>query len=453
MTTVPAIRGKIGNIEYYQCTMNAHDLVTRTQNATEYFSKEDWKEMGDWGKNQREVDKRYLKLIAPYIFRDKDRFFNSFIVKYDSSLAKFTSVGEEPIKDKDGNFNKISDKLSFEKQDILNEIGFLSIKDKGSMVVLDGQHRLRAIRAVIRPSDQETKDLQKIMEKNGEEELLKNDNGCSKDMYSVIFVRLDDRTQERKLFTDINTYAKVIGKKEQAMLSETDGYYKICQKMGEDDRPIPYDLIYSNSTSLPDGAAAVCTLHHLANMVEKISIAAGYKFNRNIKQPKEAIDKAGELARIWLREFFTSIDAYKKILDMYKPGEKPNYIVDLRKRDNHNKWGLLLKPLPQISLVDAIIFLKRESDLDDNQIYAKINKIDWSYAKGSQFENMVITREGNILTGGKITARLTNMILFWILGKKKFVDILGEEVFDELNKAYNEVNKSNGKELPEGNKR
>ncbi len=83
MTTVPAIRGKIGNIEYYQCTMNAHDLITRTQNATEYFSKEDWKEMGDWGKNQREVDKRYLKLIAPYILRDKDRFFNSFIVKYD----------------------------------------------------------------------------------------------------------------------------------------------------------------------------------------------------------------------------------------------------------------------------------------------------------------------------------------------------------------------------------
>ena len=63
MTTVPAIRGKIGNIEYFQCTMNAHDLVARTQNATEYFSKQDWEEMGDWGKNQREVDKRYLRLI------------------------------------------------------------------------------------------------------------------------------------------------------------------------------------------------------------------------------------------------------------------------------------------------------------------------------------------------------------------------------------------------------
>ena len=124
-------------------------------------------------------------------------------------------------------------------------------------------------------------------------------------------------------------------------------------------------------------------------MVEKISIAAGpiYKFNRNIRQPKEIIEKAGELARIWLREFFTSVDAYKYILDKYVPGEKPNYIVDLRKKDSKDKWGLLLKPLPQIALVDAIIFLKRESDLDDNQIYAKINKIEWSYDKKSQFEN------------------------------------------------------------------
>jgi len=453
MTTVPAIRGKIGNIEYFQCTMNAHDLVARTQNATEYFSKQDWEEMGDWGKNQREVDKRYLRLIAPYIFRDKDRFFNSFIVRYDKSLAKFTSVGAEPIEDKDGKYVKVSEKLSFEKQDILNDVGFLNIKDKGSMVVLDGQHRLRAVRAVIRPSEQETKDLTKIMTKNGEEELLKNDNGCGNDMYSVIFVNLEDREKERKLFTDINTYAKVIGKKEQAMLSETDGYYKICQQMGADDKPIPYDLIYSNSTSLPDGAAAVCTLHHMANIVEKISIEAGYKFNRNIKQPKEVISKAGELARIWLREFFTSVDVYKHILDNYKPGEKANYIVDLRKKDSPKKWGLLLKPLPQIALVDAILFLKRESDLDDNQIYRLINKIDWSYAKGSQFENMVITPEGNILTGGKITERLKNMILFWVLGKKKFLEVVGQEVFDTLNSDFNSVNSTSGKEFPEADKR
>ena len=140
-------------------------------------------------------------------------------------------------------------------------------------------------------------------------------------------------------------------------------------------------------------------------------------------------------------------------MDKYVPGEKPNYIVDLRKKDSKDKWGLLLKPLPQIALVDAIIFLKRESDLDDNQIYAKINKIDWSYDKKSQFENMVITPESNILTGGKITARLTNMILFWVLGKKKFIETVGQEVLDSLISDYNTVNIKNVEEFPEVRKR
>ena len=39
MTTVPAIRGKIGNIEYFQCTMSAHDLVARTQMLQSTFQK------------------------------------------------------------------------------------------------------------------------------------------------------------------------------------------------------------------------------------------------------------------------------------------------------------------------------------------------------------------------------------------------------------------------------
>ena len=37
MTAVPAVKGRMGNIEYYQCTMSSKDLVARTQSAKEYF--------------------------------------------------------------------------------------------------------------------------------------------------------------------------------------------------------------------------------------------------------------------------------------------------------------------------------------------------------------------------------------------------------------------------------
>ena len=89
MTAVPAVKGKMGNIEYFQCTMSSKDLVARTQSATEYFSEEDWDEMGPTGKMQRDVSDRYLKQIAPYLLSTKDRFFNSIVVLLDQKLCKF----------------------------------------------------------------------------------------------------------------------------------------------------------------------------------------------------------------------------------------------------------------------------------------------------------------------------------------------------------------------------
>jgi len=37
--------------------------------------------------------------------------------------------------------------------------------------------------------------------------------------------------------------------------------------------------------------------------------------------------------------------------------------------------------------------------------------------------------------------------------KKKFLEVVDEGVFDDLTTAYNEVNSTKGKELPEVNKR
>ena len=51
----------------------------------------------------------------------------------------------------------------------------------------------------------------------------------------------------------------------------------------------------------------------------------------------------------------------------------------------------------------------------------EVNKIDWSWGPGSQFEGMVITTDGTIMTGSKVQKRLVTMILFWILGTSKFV--------------------------------
>ena len=116
MTAVPAVKGKMGNIEYFQCTMSSKDLVARTQSAREYFSEEDWDEMGPTGKMQRDVSDRYLKQIAPYLLRTKDRFFNSIVVLLDPNLCKFKSL-DENVLNINGKTVKASEFVSFDREE------------------------------------------------------------------------------------------------------------------------------------------------------------------------------------------------------------------------------------------------------------------------------------------------------------------------------------------------
>ena len=447
MTAVPAVKGNMGNIEYFQCTMSSKDLVARTQSAKEYFSKEDWEEMGPTGKMQREVSDRYLKTIAPYLLRTKDRFFNSIVVLLDESLCKFVSLDNYTLT-VDGKVKRASEFVPFDREDEIKRIGFLELKDKGEMLILDGQHRMRALRAVVSPSEEEKTKLEKVLKDNNEAHLSNNDNGVKNDLLSVIFVTLKDRKAQRKLFTDINSYAKTMGQKERLMISEDNGYYKILQNMAEEKDIVHPRYAYFQSVSLPDNAAAITTGKHLTQIIKAICDEKGYgKWKDQVFPPKEDFDKADSLCRSFLIEFFSKIEAYK-----YALSKDPSEIPELRDKKSPKKWGLLFKPMPQVALAKAILFLQAESDMDSDAIYRAINKIDWRWDRGSQFEGMIITSDGTILTGSKIEKRLTHMIIYWVLGRAKFEKMpsLGKKELDKLDKDYRSTTKQKG-EFPKAN--
>ena len=118
----------------------------------------------------------------------------------------------------DGKVKRASEFVPFDREDEIKRIGFLELKDKGEMLILDGQHRMRALRAVVSPSEEEKTKLEKVLKDNNEAHLANNDNGVKSDLLSVIFVTLKDRKAQRKLFTDINSYAKTMGQKERLMI-------------------------------------------------------------------------------------------------------------------------------------------------------------------------------------------------------------------------------------------
>lgn len=443
MATLAAIKGKFGEIEYYQCTMKPKDLISRTESAIHYFSKEDWEEMGVDGKMQREPSNRYITDIAPYLVRNKKRFFNSIVVLLDPALCKFKSLDEYPIRI-NNEFTVISKIVDFAYEDKAKTVGFLSIKDTGHMLILDGQHRMLALRTVIA----EREKLEKELEKQGESFEQYSNHGVFDDDVSVIFVNLPEKTDQRKLFGDINTYAKTVSQKERIFISEDNGYFKITQNFVKDNSINSgfEKFVNLRGTSLPDRSTQLTTGKHLSEMVEFISSNAGYKFKKQVKPDPKTLDTAEGIVKEFLTNFFTKIKAFNNVL------KEGGSIVDLRAPDDVNKWALLFKPMPQVALLQAIHYLMKNSDMDEDAIYRAINKIDWSTVKGkSQWEDIVLTRDGTILTGKKVQDRLKNMIIYFALGKSKYLKLEnGEMMHEDLLQRWKDcTNDNKSTELPE----
>lgn len=338
MTTVAAIKGKIGELDYFQCTLKIKDLISRTECAVEYFSKTDWDEMGPTGQMQRVPDKRVITHIAPYILKNKKRFFNSIVVALDPNLCKFRPLDDFAIK-VGNDFKPISSFVDFEYEDKTKTIGFLTIKDVDHMLILDGQHRMLAYRAILTKRDQIEKVLQKT---NDTLENYKN-HGFLNDDISVIFVNLQDIVDQRKLFGDLNTYAKSLSAKERNLISEDNGYRKILQNF-LDQNPLKTEFIkYVNlsGTSLPTRAKYITTVSHLREMIIFICKECGYNFPDQGMPSSSDLDKAEKHCREFLSTFFSKIKAFEKALLSEKEEIQ-------QMREASCKDGLLFKPMPKL---------------------------------------------------------------------------------------------------------
>ena len=441
MTTVPAIKGQMGNIEYFQCTMNAEELVNRTKPAYEYF-KENWDELSEQEKMQREVSKRYITEITPYLLRDKNRFFNSIVVRLDPGQCEFKSL-EEYTLTVNNQLVSISKAIPFDARDYMKNMGLLSIKDAGnSMYILDGQHRMSAVRCAIKPSDNEAIQLKKALEKRNELDILNYKHEVEKDTLSVLFVSMKNREQERQLFSDINTYAKKISAKEAIGLSTKNGYFIIVQRVIDDKDVFNHKLwIVQSGSSLPDASLKFTTKVHLYNMVNIYCNAIGYtKWKPDVKPNEDEIKDAHQRFESFYKNFLKKIDAYNKVLDKGDPTS--NDLPKLREKSNKN--ALLYKPLPQVALFDAVTKLAEVSDIDLDVVYKTINKIDWSFDAGSQFEDILITRAGTITTGTKVQNLLRDIIIYWVLGTEKSKEYFQQKGFDELQKSWSELTRKSG---------
>jgi len=210
MNLFPAIQAQIGSWNYYMVKMSMREISENVSFATEINDDRTLDEA-----IQRTLDEsRATKQIASYLIKQQDRFFSSIVIAAIGGSPQWYPVEmtEDPrfaIFRGDSHLN--------------NAFGIITFSTDRKYYALDGQHRLKAIKALTDP----TSDL-----------ALEAPPGFRDEEVSVIIVvpnmaetREEFMRKYRRLFGHLNRYAKAMDQVTNIIMDEDDAFAIITRRL------------------------------------------------------------------------------------------------------------------------------------------------------------------------------------------------------------------------------
>ncbi len=191
-TFIPAFQCSVGDWKYYICMMKYGEVARQVMFAYELGSNS---ELGQL--IQRGISVR-TKGITEYLLKSKHRFLGGLVIAAWGGEPTYTPLSMD---DPEGMLRGID-----------REFGVLTFDGTQAYFVLDGQHRLKAIK-----------------------EALKQNPDLGKEDICVLIVthynNADGRRRTRRLFSNINRNAKQTGTAENIALDEDDGYAILSRRV------------------------------------------------------------------------------------------------------------------------------------------------------------------------------------------------------------------------------
>ena len=394
--TMLALKGKMGENEYYITTMKASTLINTVGFASEM---QKWPDMSVDERMQREIKgDRVISEIVPYIINDLEWFFGSLIVDIYS--------GWEAVEFQ--NIQEICTTNLAAYRDTLTSAGFLTLPDNKILIALDGQHRLCALSVAIRGANGIPGSV-KVSEslKNSLEPHPEIGNAD----VTVIFIRHESDAKIRKIFNKVNRYAKQTSKGDNIITSEDDMLAVITRAMfsGTEDAPLRpinnQELVNWKSNTIPlrskmlTTAAAIYTMAEV--MLEPMDITP--KTRRNEEKLEQGIRFMNDF---WNRAL-TEVNAFKQ----YK-----QYVIDGNPLDKFRKQNLLLKPVTQMALAQAIR-TAMDYGYQYKDLTSKINQINWN-PEYYVWSNILVINSKNkkMITGSQALKDAGEIIAYMLIG-------------------------------------
>lgn len=386
----PAVRGRMGSTEYYQASVTARDLAAVAITAGELPAWGQWTLMERF---QRDLAvKRIQTEIVPYLVRTKDRFFGSLIVLvFEPDVFEFATLRDQ----------------GFEPPaaygDIAERSGALIVSG-GSLVALDGQHRLVALREVVRDTP-------------GAADGPYRDSVAS-DELCVVFLKHESLEKTRRIFNKVNRHARPTGPSDNIITNEDDGYCIVARWLVEREPPLDlkepepplavYDsrgepLVQWRSAQLQQNDTHFTTLQTIHDTVVAVLDANGLRnFDERhmVNRPTdEQLRDAYEWSATWWSTALRCIPAYSRAV------RAPWMIPDWR--GYREEQSLLFRPVAQVALFRAAEQLtKRGLSVDD--AFTLLGKLKWQ-ASHTQWVDTIVRSNGRMIatpTAISLTARL-----------------------------------------------
>ena len=383
---IPAIRGKLGNTEYFETTMKVRDLVHAVRPPREM---DGWANFSIEERMQREPDvKRIQSQLAPYLAKNADRFFGSIIVLVYKGEITFEALTE------------LAKNIPAAYKQNAQRIGFITI-DGGALIVLDGQHRHLAMRMV----------------QQGEVEgPFAPDVGD--DEVCVIFVTFESDLKTRRIFNTVNRYAKQTSRGDNIITSEDDGYAIVSRRLLREGEPLgrPSDIVNWKSNTLTKRSTQLTTISAVYETVKLI-----LKLHNIDKLPEQERPTDEELdaylaycSEVW-DALLQGIRAYQEAV------ATPAKIPDMR--DDASRTALLFKPAAQIALVDGILRAAEVGRLKISEAIERANHIpNWSM-EAELWKGVIIKPNGAIDAGPEARRRMATLLVYLIAADRVPADV------------------------------
>ncbi len=304
-----------------------------------------------------------------------------------------------------------------------DELGYFKIDDNDKYYILDGQHRVASILSIINPDslfldwgDEEDKQkkIAKIEEnmplpENFDMEAFKNEH---------LTVMILNKTSEdenlanisyRRLFSNLNRYAKPTDTKTNIIMSEDDTFYILTRRLVENFEPfslensgfaIENDNINILSNSMDTGQPHFTPLVTLANLneqllsINKFPALQGTKLDSDVR----AIRQDDELLDVWYAELE---NRWKAILNVFSELKDSRDRVNMRNHsfqaDDTYSDHPFLWPIIQTKVIMPIIKDMLDEVLEGESYEDKLQELKdldiWDYRKAPWYPYILVDKD------------------------------------------------------------